>query len=169
MSKVIVYKRPGNSIEVLRGTSKRLRGENEIEYLHRVANKTYPNRPFVIAEFQHGWNKKKPLDSFDSTFRTAWTLSNDGKITIDLIQAKEIWIDIIRKYRDKALRTLDIETMMALGQGDMDGVKEIEEIKQILRDVPKKVITENFQTLNELKSYWPVVLLPSPTFVLAGD
>ena len=169
MAKVIVYKRPGNSIEILRGTLPRLSGETEDAYLMRIAEKTYPGRKYSITTLNHGWNKKKPLDAFDHTFRKSWTLNENGSITIDMRLAKKIWIDVIREYRDKALRTLDFEFMMALEQGDMDGAKDIGEIKNILRDLPKTVEKETFNSLSELKSFWPTILLPAPAFVTTGE
>jgi hypothetical protein len=166
MAKVIVYKNSNNSIEVLRPGTRRKQKETEIAYLSRIAESTFPGRPYVITELTHGWNRKESLDAYDSLFRNCWTLDRNNNISIDLNSAKKIWIDIIRSYRNKALKTLDIEFMSTIADGDFDSAKEIEDIKKILRDLPKTIERTTFNSLNELKSYWPVVLLPAPKFVL---
>ena len=94
MAKVIVYKKPNNSIEILRPGCKRNPKETEFQYLSRVAEKTFPGRKYIITDLHHDWNKKEESHKFDSTFRNCWTIDKDGKIAIDLGSAKKIWINI---------------------------------------------------------------------------
>ena len=46
----------------------------------------------------------------------------------------------------------------------MDDAGEIEDLKQMLRDLPQTVHLRSFGSLDELKSYWPIILSPTPDF-----
>lgn len=72
----------------------------------------------------------------DRTFRDAWTLSQ-GKIVIDQKKAREIHLNRIRAERDIKLKELDVETMRHLSNPEK--LKEIEEQKQKLRDLPQEI------------------------------
>ncbi len=69
-------------------------------------------------------------------FRDAWTHNGKG-IVVDAAKASAIHLGRIRHARNAALEKLDKEHLRHLGNPDK--VKEIEERKQSLRDLPSKV------------------------------
>ncbi len=69
-------------------------------------------------------------------FRDAWTLQG-GKIVIDNTKAKSIHLGRIRHARNLALEALDKEQLKCMSNNVK--LKEIDEKKQILRDLPKNV------------------------------
>ncbi len=80
----------------------------------------------------------------------------------DVSSVKTVWLDLIRRYRNTALMFLDSELE---GEGDSETVQEIEAVKQLLRDIPQDNTLNEFNTIDEVISFWPVLLLPAPDFV----
>jgi len=73
----------------------------------------------------------------DRSFRDAWTISH-GNIVIDKAKASGIHLRRIREARDSKLEELDKQQLRYISYPD-DKVKEIEEQKQILRDLPQNI------------------------------
>jgi len=69
-------------------------------------------------------------------FRDAWTVSGNN-IVVDSSKALVIHKEHIRHARNAALENLDGEQLRHLS--DVDGMKEIEDRKQVLRDLPSKI------------------------------
>ncbi len=66
-------------------------------------------------------------------FREAWCdVTDDSKIDIDLVKAKEIKLADLRKVRDQKLKETDQEFVIALSKGENTTAIEVK--KQILRD-----------------------------------
>ncbi len=69
-------------------------------------------------------------------FRDAWTLIG-GKIVVDRSKAMGIHMRHIRQVRNQELINLD--NMQLRHLFDLDKLKELDEKKQVLRDLPKNV------------------------------
>lgn len=78
-------------------------------------------------------DKELPVDR---EFRDAWTVSGN-KITLDKMKAKALHLGRVREARDKELDKLDKQHLRYLSKPDK--VKEIEDKKQVLRDLPKTI------------------------------
>lgn len=73
----------------------------------------------------------------DRKFRDAWTLSNN-KIVIDDKKSRQIHMEHVRKARNEKLAELDMEQLKHLT--DNWKIQEIEQKKQLLRDLPAGII-----------------------------
>jgi hypothetical protein len=89
-------------------------------------------------------------------FRDAWIWSGTA-IDVDMPKARVIHMDRIRKVRNAEFerRGLDRHLQTALTRGDTVRAQELEEEKQILRDIPQKYDLSGFKTPEELKAAWP--------------
>lgn len=88
----------------------------------------------------------------DRYFRQAWTFDKD--INIDIDKAKEIHINNLRKERNLKLQELDIETMKNIT--NKPKLIEIENQKQLLRDMPEEIRNEvSLTTPEDIKSFTP--------------
>ena len=76
--------------------------------------------------------------------------------------AQQIWMNVIRKYRDIQLVELDSVEQQIRESGDEEEIEDIEMIKQMFRDIPQEVDLTQYKTLKELIGYWPPLLLPLP-------
>lgn len=83
----------------------------------------------------------------DRSFRNAWKLSNSN-IDIDILKAKEITKDRLRKEREPVLKALDVDYMLATEK--KKNTDSIITEKQRLRDLTLEV--DKLTTLDELKS-----------------
>ena len=73
------------------------------------------------------------------------------------------WLDIIRKYRNNALASLDEEEKLAIAEDDQLGIEEIGVIKQMLKDLPADVdYLKDKTTVKSIIDFWPALLLPRP-------
>ena len=106
--------------------------------------------------------------------RSAWRINYDVDlnnpgikqlITYDIPTVQVMWMDLIRWYRNNALKQLDLEFNLALEQADQDGVEEIGLIKKMLRDLPDDIDMSQYDTYEKIVSFWPTILLPAPEFV----
>lgn len=91
----------------------------------------------------------------DRVFRMAWAPPVDGIVSIDMIQAREIWRDKIRAARTPVLNKLDADFMKALEAGDTTLQADISTQKQALRDAPSDPAIDAAQTPEELKLVQP--------------
>lgn len=71
-------------------------------------------------------------------FRDAWTLKNN-KVVIDEVKASSIHLGRVRLVRNQELEKLDRAQLQCLA--DPDKVQELDEKKQVLRDLPDKITT----------------------------
>ncbi len=70
-------------------------------------------------------------------FRDAWSVDTKQKIVIDKVKAKDIHLARIRHIRNLELDKLDKELIRYISSPDK--LIEIEERKQLLRDIPQHV------------------------------
>lgn len=83
----------------------------------------------------------------DYYFREAWTDDNDtDTVDIDIERAKDIHMNKIKKVRDRLLKELDIETLKG---------RDVQDEKQVLRDLPQTVDLSTVQTPEDLKAIIP--------------
>ena len=131
----IIYKDPKSTVSVITPTSEWTGSMEEL------AQKNVPT----------GLKYKIVEDSViptDRTFRNAWEVDTDFKISENLTKAKEITKDRLRAERKPLLESEDIKFMQAQETGA--DTKNIVAEKQRLRDITKKADT--CKNTNELKA-----------------
>jgi len=129
--------------------------------------------PYVIIP----WNKA--AECLNTALRNAWRFNFDVEyknphelnsfLIYDVPVLKEIWSNLIRHYRNRALNELDLEFQVALEKGETEGVEEIGVIRQMLRDLPEEMNLDQYTTAVDILSFWPTILLPAPDFVLGSQ
>jgi len=147
--RVIVYTRPDGGTSVCHPAwNDKLRpaGDTDDALLERCLTRI-PADAVDVKIVEHD---TIPLDR---TFRDAWK-QNATKIEVDMPKAREIHMKRIRIARDKKLAELDVNTMKALGRGDVEERNRVEMLKQTLRDLPA-TFNLNVATPEELKALWP--------------
>lgn len=77
-------------------------------------------------------------------------------ITVNIEQAKNIWIDNIRKKRQPFLEALDIEYIKAIESNDTGKQQDIIAKKNLLRDCTEDTRIQNATSTEELKLIDPV-------------
>jgi len=162
MGNVIVYKKEDGSVDILQPTVKRKKGVDEISFLKAVAELTFPGRKYIVTTDDF---LKRSGFNLIGEFRSALILTDNG-LDFDMEKCKRIWVDKIRDHRDRQLRELDIEFMKAVEDGDTDGVKEIGDLKKILRNLPQDFLNMRFENIHQIKACWPDILQPIPSFVV---
>lgn len=95
----------------------------------------------------------------DRYFRNAWTDEYDTE-TVDIHRGKaeKIHMDKLRIERNKKLKELDLEFMLALEKGDNVAKDQLVQKKQQLRDMPQNEDLTRHKTLEDLKNYIPNIL-----------
>ena len=132
---IIIYKTPENTVSVIIPTSEWSGSMEEL------AKKDVPT----------GLKYKIVEDSViptDRTFRNAWEVDTDFKISENLTKAKDITKDRLRLERKPLLEAEDVKFMQAQETGA--DTKNIVAEKQRLRDITKKADT--CKTTDELKA-----------------
>jgi len=99
-----------------------------------------------------------PVSNFPTELREAWTDDfNTDTVDIHNEKAREILLQQIRNSRLPKFAELDIESLRALEDGDIEWLQDIREKKQILRDITnplKNFVIKKFncpKTLEKLK------------------
>lgn len=77
-------------------------------------------------------------------------------ITVNIEQAKNIWIDNIRTKRQPFLEALDIEYIKAIESNDTEKQQDIIAKKNLLRDCTQDARIQNATSTEELKLIDPV-------------
>jgi hypothetical protein len=91
----------------------------------------------------------------DSYFRDAWIMDNTYHIGIDIKIAKDLQRNKWRHAREKKLKDLDYQFMLALENNDLQKINKIKNLKQALRDV---TLTQLPDEVDLIKNVWPVIL-----------
>jgi len=87
-------------------------------------------------------HEKLTVELPDRSFREAW--GHDLKV--DMPRARVKHMERIRRMRDKKLKELDIETLKG---------NDVQEEKQVLRDIPATFDLDSASTPDELKALLP--------------
>lgn len=90
----------------------------------------------------------------ERTFRDGWEANDNGTITVNMAQAKDIWRDKIRAAREPELAKLDTAFMKAQETGA--DTTQIVADKQALRDAPAHADIDAATTPDELKAVQPI-------------
>ena len=85
----------------------------------------------------------------DRTFRDAWQF-NGSAAEVDMVKARDIHRENLRRDREALLKDLDVEFMLALERGD--DTSAIVAKKHALRDVTKDPKIEAADTPTKLKN-----------------
>lgn len=97
----------------------------------------------------------------DRTYRDAWKRGvGPQKIDHDMVKAREIHRNHMRRARAPLMEALDVEVMRKVEAGQPVGPLAAQ--KQALRDVTADPAIDNAQDVASLKQVWPAVLGPNP-------
>jgi hypothetical protein len=118
---------------------KRADGTIAIMYLNKDAD-----RDDAFNKFKESHPEENFVDFFEyqgelpssREFRNAWAHKGNS-VFVDSVKAKQIHIDRIRHIRNQELDKLDKEHLQYLN--DSAKLKELEDKKQILRDLPANI------------------------------
>ena len=122
------------------------------------------NIPYTILEHDGYFINPMPDDVLEN-FTDVLKLDNLTDANLDAVKLR--WIELIGMYMNHALTVLNEEEVKAASENDADSIDEIKIIKQMLSDIPAKASDEfkQFNSLHQVISYWPGLLLPAPIFV----
>lgn len=140
----IAYKRPDGGVSIVIAApkdqlQKSMGPMTDAQYEEFVKEKLIPENAQNITYVSDAEIPK------DKTFRNAWDIV-DGKITVDLPKARQVHMAKIRYARNKKLNELDVETLKGV---------DVQDQKQVLRDIPQTFDLTIAQTPDELKALWP--------------
>lgn len=153
----LIYTTPQGTLAIIIPTDKSIieRDLNislsDSEYENFVRLKSIPLDALGVREIE---DSEIPLDR---EFRNAWK-DNQNSIGFDLIKAKEIQLERIRKAREPKLQELDIEYMKALESNDSVKLKEISDQKEVLRNITQPLIDLEANSIDDIKNAFPEVL-----------
>lgn len=82
----------------------------------------------------------------------------------DIIERCKVrYMDYIREHREDAFKELDQLEVEAKEQNGSDSdLEDINQIKQMFRDIPQETDLSKYSSVTELLSFWPSLLLPKP-------
>ena len=120
---------------------------------------------YLNESFREGWRFNFEVEYVNDEHHVLGLKPWTDYFIYDIPTCQEIWLNIIRQYRDKSLLQLDQELMLALEEGDTDGVAEIGLIKKMLRDLPAEINIGQYDSYAKIVTFWPTLLLPAPDFV----
>lgn len=90
------------------------------------------------------------VDLPDSQDRDHWVISK-GKVIISPESVAREMTDMIRLIRNSKLTSLDVPSMRAMEDGDMDASKDIKKKKDVLREIPSMVEEKLNKIINSKK------------------
>lgn len=91
-------------------------------------------------------------------FFKAIELDENNEFIHNMVKAREIWRNKIRRDRYKKLLELDVEYQRALETNDSTKMTEVADQKKVLRDAPNNPLIEAANTIPELKEVYPDLL-----------
>ncbi len=90
-----------------------------------------------------------------SSFRNAWRVEN-GTVAVNMVAARELFLDELRRMRDAQLAELDGQMLKAMEQFDEAEQAALAAEKQALRDLPQTVAVQTATNIDELVDLWPI-------------
>lgn len=93
------------------------------------------------------------------TFHDAIKLDGNGDAYIDMVDARTMWMNNLRRHRSRKLALLDIDSLRALENKDDVALAAVLAKKQELRDMPQTY------DLSQCED-WKVLLTMFPPYVL---
>lgn len=91
-------------------------------------------------------------------FYGALVVDEDNNLAYDMVKARNIWRDILRRLRDPKLTALDLAYQRADEVGDTELKAQIVANKNILRDCTEDPAIEAATSLNDLRRSLPELL-----------
>lgn len=91
-------------------------------------------------------------------FYGALTLDSNNNFAYDMVKAREIWKNMMRRLREPKLQQLDLQYQLALEAGDEDLKADIIAKKNILRDCTDNPAIATAGSLNDLRRTLPELL-----------
>lgn len=91
-------------------------------------------------------------------FYGALTVDEDNNLAYDMVKARNIWRNILRRMREPKLQELDLQYQLALEAGDEEAKADIITKKNILRDCTANPDIETATSLNDLRRTLPELL-----------
>ena len=89
----------------------------------------------------------------DRTFRNAWR--DNGRITTDMVIARNLHLDRIRSRRNSKLVESDMQLLRAIETDDTVEKSRLISLRQTLRDLPQQLDLTTASTPDALKQIWP--------------
>ena len=87
---------------------------------------------------------------------------NVREIETKLNELKSVWLEQIHYHKNKAIKQLECQ----IDSVDTEEEKvAIEEILALVKDLDVSDTINNFETVEDLITYWPPILLPAPVYV----
>lgn len=96
-------------------------------------------------------------DDPTGVYQQAWYLDGD-KVKVDIDKAKAIKLRQIKETREEHLDQFDRLQARHIGSGNTAKVKQIETIKQSLRDMPETIDWDAIKTVDDLRQIAPPIL-----------
>ncbi len=147
MTRNIVWRRPDGSIQIDYLTpSSTGAGLTSAQMADVLRWQGYPDDWEIVA-----FDAEPPQDR---TYRDAWTFAN-GRMRCDMVKAREIQRDRIRRARQHKLDELDRLWNRARGRKNSKEAAAIEAQRQALRDAPADPAIGRARTPAQLKTIWP--------------
>jgi hypothetical protein len=91
-------------------------------------------------------------------FYGALTLDEDNNFAYDMVKAREIWKNMMRRLREPKLQELDLQYQIALEADDEELKAEIIAKKNILRNCTTNPDIQTATSLNDLRRTLPELL-----------
>lgn len=91
-------------------------------------------------------------------FYGALVLDKNNKFAYDMVKARNIWRDILRRLREPKLQELDLLYQRADEDGDLEAKADIIAKKKILRDCTSDPAIDAAKSLNDLRRTLPELL-----------
>lgn len=127
------------------------------EILQRVIETAIPSDvAYKVVEFDQIQDA-----IIDRTFRNAWCFCKKQGVRVDMVKAREIHRNKLRRHREPLLAKLDVQFMRAseipYSEESASQKAAILQKKQFLRDLPAAPEIEKAQTPEELKNFDPLI------------
>jgi len=122
--------------------------KKEIEAEIKKASQSFPQERMPIVSWEEITDDDIPKDR---TFRNAWITKKPKFIEYDMVKARTIHRDHLRRVRQLLLDRLDVEYQRADEEKDEVKKQDIVKQKQVLRDIPNDPRIENADTPEALK------------------
>lgn len=145
---IIVWEREDGSILITQMVSDDIDVEAEVEKI-KISQ---PELKFRLS------TKMSETGIAINYFYGALVLDKDNKFAYDMVKARNIWRDILRRLREPKLQELDLQYQIADEEGDLEAKAAVIAKKKILRDCTTDPAIDAAQSLNDLRRTLPELL-----------
>lgn len=146
-NKRIIWKQTDGSVAVtIPAPNGRREGEKEEDWISRIATKAKPNGSTRCADCNAEDLPKR-------YFRNCWRFTD--KVEVDLPLARTQRMTEIRTKRNELLDNSDKETLRLQAVGTVQEKQDMENYRQLLRDIPSNVNLDLITDSDELEVFEP--------------